>query len=304
MLDALPSAVWMRDKDGNITWANTAYARAVDSGDSRDVVAKGAELLDSTARAAAAELRTNGVIWRARVPAIVAGQRHLLEVTDVPSRGGSVGFAADRTEIEAMRSDLSRQMEAHARTLDQLATAVAVFDRAKRLVFYNSAYRQLWSLDAAWLDQHPSDSEVLDKLRAERKLPEQADFRSWKSSILAAYQSNETTQQIWYLPRARNLRVVINPNAQGGVTYLFDDVTERDQLESQYNSLIGVQGETLDALKEGVAVFGSDGRLKLSNSARPSLACTMPVPASSSGSSARTAWCSIALPRLCLTAPR
>jgi signal transduction histidine kinase len=267
MLDALPSAVWMRDKDGNITWANTAYARAVDSGDSRDVVAKGAELLDSTARAAAAELRTNGVIWRARVPAIVAGQRHLLEVTDVPSRGGSVGFAADRTEIEAMRSDLSRQMEAHARTLDQLATAVAVFDRAKRLVFYNSAYRQLWSLDAAWLDQHPSDSEVLDKLRAERKLPEQADFRSWKSSILAAYQSNETTQQIWYLPRARNLRVVINPNAQGGVTYLFDDVTERDQLESQYNSLIGVQGETLDALKEGVAVFGSDGRLKLSNSA-------------------------------------
>jgi signal transduction histidine kinase len=267
MLDALPSAVWMRDKDGNITWANTAYARAVDSPDSRDVVAKGAELLDSTARAAAAELRTNGVIWHARVPAIVAGQRHLLEVTDVPSRGGSVGFAADRTEIEAVRSDLGRQMEAHARTLDQLATAVAVFDRAKRLVFYNSAYRQLWSLDAAWLDLHPSDSEVLDRLRAERKLPEQADFRSWKSSILAAYQSNETTQQIWYLPRARNLRVVINPNAQGGVTYIFDDVTERDQLESQYNSLIGVQGETLDALKEGVAVFGSDGRLKLSNSA-------------------------------------
>ncbi|MDF2119964.1 ATP-binding protein [Roseiarcaceae bacterium H3SJ34-1] len=267
MLDALPSAVWMRDKEGNITWANTAYARAVDSADSRDAVAKGAELLDSTARAAAAELRANGVIWRARVPAIVAGQRHLLEVTDVPSRGGSVGFAADRTEIEAVRSDLGRQMEAHARTLDQLATAVAVFDRSKRLVFYNSAYRQLWSLDAAWLDQHPSDSEVLDKLRAERKLPEQADFRSWKSSILAAYQSNETTQQIWYLPRARNLRVVINPNAQGGVTYLFDDVTERDQLESQYNSLIGVQGETLDALKEGVAVFGSDGRLKLSNSA-------------------------------------
>ena len=38
-------------------------------------------------------------------------------------------------------------------------------------------------------------------------------------------------------------------------------------LESRYNSLIGVQRETLDNLHEGVALFGSDGRLKLYNPA-------------------------------------
>ena len=38
-------------------------------------------------------------------------------------------------------------------------------------------------------------------------------------------------------------------------------------LESRYNALIDVQRETLDSLKEGVAVFGTDGRLKLFNSA-------------------------------------
>ena len=54
---------------------------------------------------------------------------------------------------------------------------------------------------------------------------------------------------------------------QGGVTYLFDDVTQRFSLESQFNALTRVQGETLDMLKEGVAVFGTDGRLKLINPA-------------------------------------
>ena len=39
------------------------------------------------------------------------------------------------------------------------------------------------------------------------------------------------------------------------------------QLESQVNALTRVQSETLDTLKEGVAVFGSDGRLKLHNRA-------------------------------------
>ena len=63
------------------------------------------------------------------------------------------------------------------------------------------------------------------------------------------------------------MRVVTSPNPQGGVTYLFDDVTERYRLVSQFNASIRVQSETLDTLKEGVAVFGSNGRLKLFNPA-------------------------------------
>ena len=57
------------------------------------------------------------------------------------------------------------------------------------------------------------------------------------------------------------------PNPDGGLTYLFHDVTERLDLERRFQELIRVQGETLDNLAEGVAVFGSDGRLRLHNAA-------------------------------------
>ncbi|MGZ5779310.1 MAG: ATP-binding protein, partial [Croceibacterium sp.] len=69
------------------------------------------------------------------------------------------------------------------------------------------------------------------------------------------------------LPDGRTIRVVTTPNPQGGVTYLFEDVTERLDLVRRYDALIRVQGETLDNLAEAVAVFGSDGRLRLHNPA-------------------------------------
>src|SRR5205807_5725935 len=153
-------------------------------------------------------------------------------------------------------------IDAHRRTLDQLPTAVAIFGADHRLSFYNAAYRALWSFDAGFLDQTPSDSAVLDRLRATRKLPEQADFRSWKNQLHAAYRAVEAKQSLWHLPDGRTLRVVTTPNPQGGVAYLFDDVTERLDLERRYDALIRVQGETLDNLTERVAVLARDGRLR------------------------------------------
>src|SRR6185437_12067015 len=47
----------------------------------------------------------------------------------------------------------------------------------------------------------------------------------------------------------------------------YDDATQSYALASQVNALTRVQGETLDALKEGVAAFGADGRMKLFNPA-------------------------------------
>ncbi len=46
---------------------------------------------------------------------------------------------------------------------------------------------------------------------------------------------------------------------------MYEDVSEKIQLESRYNELIGVQRETIDNLHEGLALFGTDGCLKLFN---------------------------------------
>ncbi len=232
-----------------------------------DAAARSLELIDRSARDEASRQRTRVGAYRGRVPAIMAGERRMLDVFESNAESGAVGIAIDVSEVEALRSDLKRLRDSHAATLDQLPTAVAIFDGTKRLKFCNSAYRELWQLDAAFLDSGPVDGEILDRLRNERKLPEQADYRAWKRGVLDAYSALETRTTAWYLPGGRTLRVVCNPNPDGGVTYLFDDLTERFQIEARFNAVLRVQSETLAALKEGVAVFGMDGRLTLHNPA-------------------------------------
>ena len=92
---------------------------------------------------------------------------------------------------------------------------------------------------------------MLDQLRAARKLPDEQDFRQWKSALHEAYRAVEPKEHMWHLPDGRTMRVVTTPNPEGGVIYLFDDVTERLDLERRYDALIRVQGETLDNLAEG-----------------------------------------------------
>ena len=98
---------------------------------------------------------------------IVAGTRRIFQVIDRPSPGGSAGIGIDVTEVETMRAEIARMIEAHRRTLDQLATGVAIFTADQRLEFYNAAYRVLWGLEPAFLDSQPTDSAVLDRLRAD-----------------------------------------------------------------------------------------------------------------------------------------
>jgi signal transduction histidine kinase len=59
----------------------------------------------------------------------------------------------------------------------------------------------------------------------------------------------------------------VAPHPFGGLIEIFEDVTDTVGLERKYNEQIAVQRRTLDNLYEGVAVWGSDGRLRLFNSA-------------------------------------
>jgi signal transduction histidine kinase len=253
LLDAAPLPVWLRAADRKLVWVNKAYAAAVDAPNGEAAVARQAEL----APAAAA----------GRVHAVVGGAMRSLEVVETPAAGGTAGFAIDITALENAEKELDRHIRAHTSTLNKLDTAIAIFGPDQRLRFHNAAFAGLWPLDANWLDSHPTDGEILDTLRNQRCLPEQANYREWKARQLTAYTTIEPREAWWHLPDGRTLHVVCEQHPFGGVTYLYENVTDELLLESRYNELIGVQRETLDNLGEGIALLGSDGRLKLFNPA-------------------------------------
>ena len=179
-----------------------------------------------------------------------------------------IAFAIDMTEAEETRDTLRRHVEAHDETLNHLADAVAIFGPAKRLAFHNTAFQQLFNIDAAWLDERPTHGELLDRLRQRRQLPEVMDYSGWKAHELEFYGASKAApDDTWRLPDGRTLRVVRQPHPLGGILLIFSDITDELNLRSRYNAQIQVQMATLDKLSDAVAVFGSDSRLRLCNDA-------------------------------------
>src|ERR1700680_2069295 len=264
---AAPWPIWTKRANGGLLYANAAYARAADAVNVADAIDRNLELLDSGNRSDMDRALNEKAAFAARLPIVVGGERRFYDVQALNVGGGNVGIAIDASEATALSAALVRMAEAHRRTLDQLSSGVAIFDGQRRLAFYNDSYRRLWDLDRAFLDGNPDDSSVLDRLRAARKLPEQPDFRAWKAKLHEAYRAVEPEKDTWYLPDGRAVSVVTTPNPEGGVTYLFDDVTESLDLARRFDGLIRVQRETLDNLTEAVAVFGSNGRAQLFNPA-------------------------------------
>ncbi len=261
LLEALDEPVWLINKDNRIIYANRAFRKAsgYDPEKAQDV-----SLFNETARQ---KLLESKPLFKGPAYAIVEGDRRLLEVTQVTSEDGVATFAHDISAMEEMSEEMKRMARGHSETLDQISTAVAIFGPDQKLKFANQAFATLWPLDTVFLESEPSHTLLLDRLREEGIIAEKPDWRGWKEELFSAYRSGEPSQQIWNLPDGRTLRVLASPHPQGGVTWLFENLTEKIDLERRYNSLIEMQGETLDHLSEGVALFGPDGRVRLTNPA-------------------------------------
>ncbi len=267
LLDAIPMPVWLRGQDGQIQWANAAYIAAVEAKSLVDVKEKQSELLEQSHRKAVANGLARTLQFRRRLPLIIDGERRAHDVIVTASERSTAAIAVDVAALEKAESEINRQISTYDRTLDRIRTGAAVFDKEQRLTFFNEAFAKLFGLDHDWLEAKPSNGEILDRLQELSRLPSLVDYRSWRAGVLECHASGVSYDDWWQLPDGSLLHVIGEQRHDGGVTFLFDDATERLALEGRYNALIDVQRETLDSLKEGVAVFAADGRLKLFNSA-------------------------------------
>jgi signal transduction histidine kinase len=268
LADASPTPTWVVDGAGKLAWANRAWLAEVGAATVDQALEKGLSF-DRGADALAAEtgrlgVRQEGFRWTTG-----GGHRRAWRIIAEPAGGGAVtAFAIEVTEAEETRDTLRRHVEAHDETLNHLADAVAIFGPSKRLAFHNTAFQTLFDIDAAWLDERPTHAELLDRLRQRRRLPEVVDYAGWKARELDFYgASRASPDDSWSLPDGRTLRVVRQPHPLGGILLIFSDITDELQLRSRFNAQLQVQRATLDKLNDAVAVFGSDGRLRLHNEA-------------------------------------
>ena len=223
-------------------------------------------------------LRRDGTVFEA----VVVKNGAAIAVAGTRARDASGGTVADSLWFRPIPEIPSRAMlPLHAplsaesagpadkttvEVLEALAIPIALFGADGRLAAFNGACANLWRLDRAWLETGPALNEILEALRARRRLPEVPDFHAYKTEQARLLRlTSPAPPALIHLPDDTILSLRASPRAGGGAIFVYEDVTGELALKSSLKTATRVQDVTLDNLHEGVAVFGADGRLKLAN---------------------------------------
>jgi signal transduction histidine kinase len=269
LIEAAPFPMWYRGPDLTLGLVNSAFVEAVEGRDAADVIARSSELIGDVdeAKAGALTALESGKPTSRKSPAIVRGERRMLQIVNVPLPTGAVaGFALDVEDLEEARAELARQIQSQRDLVDRMTAGAAQFDSDRMLSFFNRPFAAMAQLDPDWLNDKPEFDRVLERMREQNRVPETRDFPSWKAERRDWFTSpTEVVEEDWMLPGGDHWRVVGQPLPDGGLRLFLEDRTEQARLASARDTLLRVRSATFDNLFEAVGVFASDGRLYLWN---------------------------------------
>ncbi len=261
ILDAIPIPLWLRDPQLGLAFSNEAARNNAN----RDAE-RGSEI--------AGRAQNDGRPHTERRMIEADGKRRIMKITESPlnrdagPKTGTVGFALEHEAppTEELENALMRERAIFDQMLEALGSGVAIFGPDKRLESFNSAYAQIWRLPEDWLSERPTLSQILEKLRDERRMSEMPDFRAYRAEENALFENlTESLERMLHLPDGRDIRNTVAPASHGGLLHVYDDMTDKLSLQRSNKTLDAVQRHTIDNLQEAVAVFGGDGRLELHN---------------------------------------
>lgn len=254
-----PALFWKTDADARVIWANSAYLKTVQQTTPEDTELTwplptlfGDDGHDGKGRLA---LQQDAVLrWFAH--------------SEIECDGQTLHFAVPIDST--VQSEVARRetLQTLTRTFACLPIGLAMFDAERRLQVFNPALIDLTGLEPLFLAARPSFEQVLFALREKRMLPEPKDFQNWRREILEMEKAAETGEyaEEWCLDGGRIFYVTGRPQPNGAIALFIEDVTTEAALARNFRNEIETAHHVLDALGDGIAVFGLSGQALLANS--------------------------------------
>lgn len=254
LVEAAPFPVWQEDDAQRIVWANPAYLALAAGSEARDL-ATAPLFPPATGTGRATRQRVVRSATEGEVP-----RWHDCLRRPLPG-AGQAGFALPADDLVRAETTLRGFLHTLSRTFAHLPIGLAIFDAEGRLNLFNPVLSDLTGLPPDFLARRPTLHAVLDRLRELRMIPEPRDYAAWRRRIADIERAADAGHytELWPLPSGQTFRVTGQPDADGGVALLFENVTS----ETARNRALKRRGDlmeaALSALDGAIAVFDGPG---------------------------------------------
>jgi len=261
----LPFPVWRREANGEVVFYNKAFAE-LDNELKKETSANVA--LEKIMKNLANEAIGTSQPARTKKHFIFHNTHHVYEFVEIPlgKHIGNIGVALDVRGQDKLEKTLKSFQSIFENVLEYSNNAIFIIDNKRRVIQFNQAYVNMFELDSLWLATQPQFTQLLDKLRETKKLPEVKDYKDYKElqvQMLGEFSHPQT--KFMHLPNGQTLRESIIPSKGGSIIFIYDNVTDILGVEILYNELQGVYAATLESVAEAIVSFNADGRLKSYN---------------------------------------
>ncbi len=270
--DLIQDPFWIRDKHLNLLFVNQAFLDITTCSDMESVIERKLWLCDTSKADVLARLALQkNDVQTMSVTYVKNGHTLFGSITETPviDDSGDIflfGRLYDKTAENDLKIRVNHLESGIKEILTNISVAASLFDNHRRLRFYNQAFVNLWHLKPDYLDTAPDHLDILDKLRAERLIPESRDYKLWRHEIFAPYHDLKAHyEDIWHTPQQKTIKCSVSAYADGGVVCLQEDVTNYIALEQSHHIVTNNLSNTLNALDEGIILCDSYGKIKVIN---------------------------------------
>ena len=248
-----PFPIWALDTDGKLLWKNRACNRA------------GFELhltKDPLGQSDHSNGRFSLPRRRGKAP------RHY-RLLKKPIDDMVVHYAHSAEETVAAEASRQDVVQTLGKTFAQLSTGLVVFDGDGNLVLFNPAVIDLFGFSAGFLSARPSMESFFDHMRENRMIPEPKNYIDWRAQL--ADRVTDPTEprfrENWQLPNGATVRATGLPNPDGGVGFLFEDISSQVSTTRRFRDELAMTQTLLDSLEDAIAAIDALGRVVFANRA-------------------------------------
>ena len=266
-VDDAPILIWQEDATGAIRWANQTYldiARERADGDAL----LGWPLPKLFSNRALSE-EPSAESTRLVLPSVNASPARSFDVIGRPRGELTMWYATPNDQLVRAEQSLHEFVQTLSRTFADLPTGLAIFDKHRQLALFNPALIDLTTLEPIQLATRPHLSEFLDALRNKQRMPEPKNYKSWRDRIASLERAAEDGSYLedWLLPTGQTFRVNGQPHPNGGIAFLFEDISAEISLTRSFREELELGQAVLDSVDEAIAVFSATRTMIMANAA-------------------------------------
>jgi PAS domain-containing protein len=174
ILDNVPLPIWYKNLQKKLLFCNKAYANTLETTPDQAVVDQ--ILLKSWQQGGRTPDLTD-LVLKTKQPQsqkshiVIKNERHYVEFSEtITQKGFVLGYLNDLSQQETLQQEINHLAKSTHEVLEIISLPVVIYNSNKQVEFFNNPFVKMFELDPTWLETKPTFSEVLEELRAIRKI--------------------------------------------------------------------------------------------------------------------------------------